>query len=38
MQHNLTPEELPDLTIDTLGEATFDSPLKDSGRQFIDYS
>ena len=38
MQHNLTPEELPDLTIDTLGEATFDSPLKDSGRQFIDDS
>ncbi|OQY07817.1 MAG: hypothetical protein B6I25_00675, partial [Planctomycetales bacterium 4572_13] len=38
MQHNLAPEELPDLTIDTLGEAGFDSPLKDSGRQFVDDS
>ena len=38
MQHNLTPEELPKLTIDTLGEASFDSPLKGSGRQFVDDS
>ena len=38
MQHNLTPEELPELTIETLGEASFDSPLKGSGRQFVDDS
>ena len=38
MQHNLAPQELPDLTIDTLGKATFDSPLKGSGRQFVDDS
>ena len=36
MQHNLAPQELPDLTIDTLGEATFESPLKGSGRQFVE--
>ena len=38
MQHNLMPQELPDLTIDTLGEAGFDSPLNGSGRQFVDDS
>jgi 6-phosphofructokinase 1 len=38
MQHNLTPQELPELSIDTLGEASFDSPLKGSGRQFVDDS
>ncbi len=38
MQHNLTPKELPKLTIESLGEATIDSPLKGSGRQFIDDS
>ncbi len=38
MQHNLAPEELPELGIETLGEATFDSPLKGSGRHFVDDS
>ena len=38
MQHNLAPQELPDLAIDTLGKAAFDSPLKNSGRQFVDDS
>lgn len=38
MQHSLLPQELPELTIDTLGEATFDSPLQGSGRQFVNDS
>jgi 6-phosphofructokinase 1 len=38
MQHNLTPQELPELSIDTLGEASFDSALKGSGRHFVDDS
>ncbi|MHC5082926.1 MAG: ATP-dependent 6-phosphofructokinase [Planctomycetota bacterium] len=34
-QYLLSPEELPDLNINTLGPAEFDSPLSDSGRHFI---
>jgi len=32
----LRPEELPDLTISRLGEATVDSPLLGTGRQFVE--
>ena len=37
-QHILLPEELPDLTIESLGESMFDSPLKDTSRRFTDDS
>lgn len=37
-QQILCPKELPDLTIDTLGECAFDSPFKDQGRTFTDDS
>lgn len=36
MQHDLKPEELRDLKIESLGEPTFDSPLKGSGLQFVE--
>ncbi|MEN8128361.1 MAG: ATP-dependent 6-phosphofructokinase [Planctomycetota bacterium] len=35
MQHTLTPQELPDLTIDTLGETSYESPLNGGSRQFV---
>lgn len=35
MQHSLKYDELPDLTIESLGPATFDSPLKSSGRHCV---
>jgi 6-phosphofructokinase 1 len=38
MQHSLKPEELPDLSIDSLGPAKFDSPLKSSTRHTVDDS
>jgi len=38
MQHSLLPGELPDLSIETLGEAVFDSPLNGGGRHFADDS
>ncbi len=37
-QHLLVPDELPDLTVDTLGECTFDSPFKSRSRTFTDDS
>ena len=35
-QHLLLPEELPELTIDTLGDCMVDSPFKDRSRTFAD--
>ncbi|MHC4926258.1 MAG: ATP-dependent 6-phosphofructokinase, partial [Planctomycetota bacterium] len=34
-QHILCPTELPDLTIETLGDAVFDSPFKGKSRTFV---
>lgn len=38
MQHSLKPEELPDLTIESLGPCRCDSPLKGGTRCFTDES
>lgn len=35
MQHSLRPEELPDLSIESLGPAKFDSPLKSTARHTV---